>query len=115
MWWELRRVPVNLLIAVYGVLCLVVFFWAILSSDVLRPGEDAVEPLAIMITPVLFNIWYTLGWLMEVPARLADPKLSPRFGPILMKVGLGFSFFVIGLPALLWVGYRCLQLLRTVH
>jgi hypothetical protein len=115
VWWELRRVPVNLLTGVYGVFCLVVFFWAIVSSDVLQPGEDADGALAIMIAPVLFNICYTLGWLVEVPARLANPRLSPRFGPLLMKLGLGFSFCVISTPALFWVGYRGLQLLRAQH
>jgi hypothetical protein len=69
-----RRIPVNLLIGVSGVFCPVALFWAIVSGDVLKPGEDAVEPLAIMITPLLFNICYTLGWLVEVPARLAIPK-----------------------------------------
>jgi hypothetical protein len=115
VWWELRRIPVNLLIGVYGILCLVVLLWAITSSHVLEPGEDAFEPLAIMITPVLFNIGYTLGWLVEVPARLANPRLSPRFGPLLMKLGLGFSICVIGCPAAMWVGYRCLQLVRVIH
>jgi hypothetical protein len=114
VWWELRRVPVNLLIGVYGIICLVVVFWAIVSSGVPQPGEDAVEPLAIMIAPVLFNICYTLGWLVEVPARLANPNLSPHFAPLLMKLGLGFSFCVISLAALLWVGYRCMQLVRAL-
>jgi hypothetical protein len=109
-WWEARRIPVNILIGAYGTFCLAVFFWAITSSHVLQPGEDAVEPLAIMITPFLFNICYTLGWLVEVPARLANPKLSPRFGPLQMSLGLVFSFCVISLPAAIWVGYRCLQL-----
>jgi hypothetical protein len=115
VWWELRRVPVNLVIGIYGIFCMMVLFWAIESSVVQQPGEDAVEPLLIMITPVLFNICYTLGWLVELPARLANPKLSPRFGPMLMKLGLGFSFCVITCPAMLWVGYRCLQLVRALH
>jgi hypothetical protein len=115
VWWELRRVPVNLLIGVHGILCLVVIFWAITSSHALEPGEDAFEPLAILITPVLFNVCYTLGWLVEVPARLANPKLSPRFGPLLMKLGLGFSFCVISSPAAIWAAYRCLQLVRALH
>ena len=105
----------NLLIGVYGITCLVALIWAITSSHVLEPGEDAVEPLVIMITPALFNLCYTLGWLVEVPARLANPKLSPRFGPLLMKLGLGFSFLVIGCPAAMWVAYRCLQLVRVLH
>jgi hypothetical protein len=82
---------------------------------VLKPGEDAFEPLAIMITFVLFNICYTLGWLVELPARLANPRLPPRFGPLLMKLGLGFSFCVIGCPAAMWVAYRCFQLVLAFH
>ena len=113
VWWEVRRVPVNVLIWVYGVFCLTAFFWAITSSDVLQPGEDAVEPLAIIIAPVFFNLCYTLGWLVELPARLVNPNLSPRFGPLLMRLGLGVSFFLISCSAVFWVAYRSLEFLRA--
>jgi hypothetical protein len=55
-WWEARRIPVNLLIGPDGVVCLMIFFAAIAASDTLQPGEDAVEPAALFIAPILFNI-----------------------------------------------------------
>jgi hypothetical protein len=111
-WWELRRIPFNIIVAVYGAVCFVVFLWAITTSGYLQPGEDAVEPLALLAAPFGINVLYTLGWLVEVSARLLVPGLSPRFGPIVLKLGLGLGLFLITLPAAIWAGYRFLQLAR---
>jgi hypothetical protein len=109
-WWEVRRIPFNVIVGVYGAVCLVVFFWAITTSGHLRPGEDAVEPIALLAAPFGINLLYTLGWLVEGLARLLRPDLSPRFGPLLLKTGLALGLFLITLPAVLWGGYRLLQL-----
>lgn len=109
-WWELRRIPFNIIVGVYGTLCFVIFLWAITTSGHLQPGEDAVEPLALLAAPFGINVLYTLGWLVEVPARLLVPGLSSRFGPMLLKLGLGLGLFLITLPAAFWAGYRLLQL-----
>ena len=109
-WWELRRIPFNIIVGVYGALCFVIFLWAITTSGHLKPGEDAVEPLALLAAPLGINVLYTLGWLVEIPARLLVPGLSSRFGPILLKLGLGLGLFLITLPAAFWAGYRLLQL-----
>jgi len=61
--------------------------WAIATSGHLHPGEDAVEPIALLAAPFGINLLYTLGWLVEVPARLLRPGLSPRFGQLLLKMG----------------------------
>ena len=108
-WWELRRIPFNGIVGAYGVLCLVIFFWAIVTSGHLQPGEDAVEPIALMAAPFGINALYTLGWLVEVPVRLVRPDVSPRFGPLLLKLGLGLAFVLITIPAGSWGGYRLLQ------
>ena len=73
-------------------------------------GEDAVEPLALLTAPFGINVLYTPGWLVEVPARVLRPALSPQFGPLLLKLGLGLGLSLITLPAALWGGYRVLQL-----
>ncbi len=109
-WWEMRRIPFNIIIGVYGAMCLVIFFSAITTSGHLQPGEDAVEPLALLTAPFGINVLYTLGWLVEVPARVLRPALSPQFGPLLLKLGLGLGLSLITLPAALWGGYRVLQL-----
>src|SRR5438874_13808986 len=97
IWWEKRRIPVNLVIFIYGILCLVIFFAAINASHVLQPGEDAVEPFAIILAPIVFNICYTFGWLVEASARAVAPRLTAKLGPRLLLAGLIFTFCIISL------------------
>ena len=113
-WWEKRRILVNLLIGAYGVVCLLIFFAAISSSHVLQPGEDAVEPIALILVPIAFNICYTFGWVVEATARAVMPRLSPKLGPRLLLAGLAFSLCVISLPAVFWGGYFLLHALGIV-
>lgn len=110
LWWELRRIPFNLLIGAYGAICLVLFFWAISTSGRLRPGEDAVEPLALILSPFAANVCYTLGWLFEVPMRILLPDLTLQFSPMLLRFGIVVSLFLVSVPAVAWVGFRLLQL-----
>lgn len=110
LWWEIRRIPFNLLIGIYGVFSLVIFYWSIMTSGHLQFGEDAVEPLALIVAPVVVNICYTMGWLLELSIRAMLPSLPSEFGPCLLRFGIGFSLFVISIPALFWGGYRLLQL-----
>jgi len=114
-WWEVRRISFNVVIGAYGLLCLAVFLWAIVGSGHLGPGEDAVEPIALLAGPFAVNALYSLGWFAEVIARALVPDLSPRFGPTLLKLGLGLGFFFISVPPVYWVGYRALQLLGVVR
>ena len=109
-WWELRRIPFNIIVIAYGALGFVIFLWAITTSGHLQPGEDAVEPLALLVAPFVVNLLYTLGWLVEVPARHLIPDLSSVFGPMRLKLGLGFGLFLITIPWVVWSGYRLLQL-----
>ena len=67
LWWEARCIPYNIFVGLYGAVCLLAFYWAIGASGRLRPGEDAIEPLALLLAPVAVNLAYTLGWLVEVP------------------------------------------------
>ena len=108
-WWEARRIPFNLIVGTYGFACLVVFFTAITTSGHLGPGEDAVEPLAIIAAPIVINLLYTLGWIVEIVYRTVEPDVSPRFGPRLLALGLALGLSLCTLPAAYWGGYRILQ------
>lgn len=46
-WWEKQRLFYNLYIGVIGTISLLAFFYFIIHCNVLGPGEDAEEPLAI--------------------------------------------------------------------
>lgn len=113
-WWEVRRLPFNVIVGLYGSLCLVVFLWAITTSEHLAHGEDAIEPITLLAAPVLINVAYTMGWLIEVPLRRAIPTLSPKFRPRALKVGLTFGLALVTLPAAYWAGYRLFQLCGVV-
>jgi hypothetical protein len=110
-WWELRRLPFNVIVGAYGGLCFLIFLWAITGSGQLQPGEDAVEPLALVAGLLGINVLFTLGWLIEIPARLLFPRRSSQLAPLLMKLCLGGVLGLISLPAVFWVAYRVLQIL----
>lgn len=103
-WWELRRIPYNLIVGCFALICLFIFYQAIDYAGHLEPGEDAVEPMMLFIGPILMNICYTGGWFIEVIGRMSGLIHSLRFSPMLLKFGFGFSLFVVSLPAVIWIG-----------
>jgi hypothetical protein len=100
-WWEARRIPYNVLVGVVGIASLAVYVACLTQSGELRPGEDALEPIALLAAPVVVNVCYTAGWGLELALR-ACGVTDTRLGPALLKVGLLFSCFVVWLPALFW-------------
>jgi hypothetical protein len=109
LWWEVRRIPVNFVVGSIGFISLILFYLAISSSGHLEPGEDAVEPIALFAAPILFNIAYTGGWLAEIALRILWRDSQPSTGPILLKVGIAFSIFVVLLPSVFWGCYWLLN------
>lgn len=106
VWWEKRRLGFNMLVLLYGAISLIVLFWAITTSGHLEPGEDAIEPMVLLILPIAVNICYTLGWFIELIFRFFKSDLSPKFSPILLKIGIGFSFFILSIPSIGWLIVR---------
>jgi len=102
MWWEARRIPYNILIGIYGFLSLLLFYFFILSSGKLEPGEDAVEPMAIIVAPIVINIAYTAGWIVELILHYVFSMKSRIVGSILLKIGVVFSLIIVSLPSIVW-------------
>jgi hypothetical protein len=65
LWWELRRIPYNLIVGTTLLISLLLFYFFISRTNALKPGEDAVEPIALLAAPVVMNICYTAGWVVE--------------------------------------------------
>jgi hypothetical protein len=103
VWWESRRIPYNLIVGSFALVCFILFALAIDCSGHLKPGEDAFEPLMLFVGLILMNVCYTGGWIVEVIGRMIGIIRSQYFSPILLKFGLGFSLFVVSLPAIIWV------------
>ncbi len=101
-WWERRRFSYNAFVFVTGACSLALFFFFITHSGVLKDGDDAVEPMALFAAPILINIAYTGGWIVELILRVVAPHTARRAGPQLLKAGFIFSAFVIALPTVVW-------------
>lgn len=101
-WWECRRIPYNIIVAVAGAISLGLYFFFVLSSGKLGPGEDAVEPIALLAAPLAVNLAYTAGWMTELVLCRIRPKRTKAFGPMLLAAGLLLSLFVVFLPAGVW-------------
>ncbi|MDC4224478.1 MAG: hypothetical protein MPW15_09680 [Candidatus Manganitrophus sp.] len=111
-WWELRRIPYNLAVGVVGLISFLFFFLFIHLAHELKPGEDAIEPLALFVAPILINFAYTAGWVSELLLRFFWRSGPHPVGPVLLKLGLIFSIAVVLLPSTLWF---VIWLWRTVH
>ena len=100
-WWEIRRVPYNLILAFVGTISLLLFFAFITMANELKPGEDAIEPMALFMAPIAANVCYTAGWIVELFWLILRKKKS-HIGPTLLKFGLGFSLVIVIFPAAAW-------------
>ena len=102
-WWELRRIPYNLIVGILGIASLAMFFLFIHLANELELGEDAVEPMALIFAPIAINILYTGGWIVELFLRIIWREKSPHIGPILLKLGISLSVCAIFLPSTIWL------------
>ena len=114
LWWELRRIPYNLIVGITGLVSLPLFYFFISRSNALKPGEDAVEPIALLAAPVLMNICYTAGWVVEGFLDKAHSDEEEVLGPKLLSAGLKLSLFVVALPSVFWGGYWLLRVVGLI-
>ena len=98
LWWEKRRPFYNLFVGLLGISSFIAFLFIMSQPGMVKPGEDAVEPLAMLLSPIPINFCYTLGWIVEV-ITLGTGKGSQEYsGPALMKFGIAISLFAIFFP-----------------
>ena len=111
-WWELRRLLYNLVLLVVGVAAIAGMEW--LMGRVIPLGEDAIEPLTLVLGVVVYgimaNLCYTLGWVIELRRRRADPVAARQRGQWMFRAGTLFSCVLTSLPfwfaCVYWIAYR---------
>ena len=96
LWWEHRRLYFNVLLLCVGLLSIFIFEW--IGGIDLRPGEDVIEPMALITFVPLFalcaNACYTLGWLVDLITNSRRPSTR------LATLGFIFSVLMTLVPAL---------------
>ncbi len=98
-WWELRRLPYNLIVGLGGTLGLLLFVWFGQLPPKPVP-EPIVEPLAVIVFGAGANFFYTAGWVAELIARALWPEKSLKLGPQLLILGSLLSVMLAIFPGL---------------
>jgi hypothetical protein len=100
LWWELRRLAYNAVLLLVGLATIAGYEW--LMSKLIPLGEDAIEPMGLVVLVVLYgamaNLCYTLGWVIELWGRKADPVTARQRGQWMFRAGLLFSCVLTSLP-----------------
>lgn len=106
-WWELRRLLYNAVLLVVGAAAIVGLEF--LMEPVIPHGEDAIEPMMLAVAVPAYgfmaNLCYTLGWIVELIGREADPGLARRRARWMFRAGLLFSCVLTSLPFWFALGY----------
>ncbi|HWG40561.1 MAG TPA: hypothetical protein VN658_08425 [Candidatus Acidoferrales bacterium] len=103
-WWEVRRVPYNLLVGLAGVVtCVVCFITALVCGHFLGDPIGLPDPpgfafLGIAAYGVMANICYTGGWTAELMVQQVWPDEGKAFGKISFFLGLIFSILLTLVP-----------------
>ncbi len=103
IWWEIRRIPFNVIILVAGICSFLVI--QLIGARLVKPGEDVVEPLAVMVGAVVYavaaNLCYTLGWVTELLWSRGDTCQTEAIRPKIYRKGIIFSVALTISPAAL--------------
>jgi len=104
-WWEIRRIPYNVIVGLAGVFSMFLLYFFIADEPIVN-GEDIGEPILIFIAPFLINICYTAGWIVEAffPGAFLESFMVERkqIGPRFLRNGLQLSLIVVFLPTVVW-------------
>jgi len=88
------------------------FLALVAGGAAVKPGDDFEEPLMFILGPgiymALVNLFYTLGWIVDVAAYRGRPREG------LFKVGFMFSLVLTALPGA-WAVVALLITIYTGH
>jgi len=109
VWWEIRRVPFNLVILAAGIVSALVI--AFVGSRVFGADQDIGSPfMEAAFYAIAANLCYTLGWITELLWAWGDTAQTETIRPKVFRVGLIFSAGLTVLPAivisLIWAAHR---------
>lgn len=117
-WWELRRIPYNVVVGAVGVItCGVILTAVAIASELFNEPLGLPDPPILAVFGVLAygiaaNVCYTGGWVAEWVVRKVWRARAGAFGEISFVLGIVFSVLVTLIPA----GFVLLALaIRLLH
>lgn len=118
-WWELRRIPYNLIVGSVGVLSSgVILVVAAIASEIFNeplglPDPPILAVFGVIAYGIAANVCYTGGWLTEWVVRKVWRERAGAFGEIGFVVGVVFSVLLTLVPAGLVLLALILRLLHA--
>lgn len=110
LWWEGRRLTFNAYVGLVGLASM--FLALVAGGAAVKPGEDFEEPFMFIFGPGIYmaiaNLFYTLGWIVDVTAYRGRPCEG------LFKGGFTFSLLLTALPGI-WAVVALLITIYTGH
>lgn len=106
-WWELRRIPYNLVVATTGIVtCVIVLLEDAMAANVTGafmafPNPPVIGVIAIILYGLMANVCYTGGWITELLVRAIWRERAGDFGPITFALGFLLSVLLTLAPIVL--------------
>ncbi|MBI1963355.1 MAG: hypothetical protein HY616_02680 [Candidatus Rokubacteria bacterium] len=104
-WWELRRLPYNVIVGATAALSLGVFFAVGFTCERAAgvplgfPTPPLLVAIAVLAYGVVVNVFYTGGWILELLVARLWRVSTPAFGPIAFTLWTTLSVVVTLIPA----------------
>jgi len=93
LWWELRRVPYNLMLGLIGCVDILVMGLAGMLGPLVAVGS--------ILFAVAANVCYTAGWITELAWMGSNVAAERDFAPRAFRAGFAFSCLLTSLP--IWI------------
>jgi len=108
-WWELRRIPYNLIVGATGIVAVVIMATvaaicqARIGVPMGIPDPPIIAVFAAFVFGVMANVCFTLGWAVELGIAQVWGSVPTRFGELAFALGLLGSMLLALLPAVVTV------------
>ena len=120
LWWEVRRIPYNLIVGTAGILTCVVAVGVGIAAETLfnsefgMPDPPIFAVLAVLLYGILANVCYTGGWIFELVVRKLRPVDADRIAVTSFCLGLIFSVVLTLAPGILIAASSIFLLVRHI-
>lgn len=102
-WWEIRRIPYNVALAILGMITIGAVLW--IGSYFAAAGGIVLNPLGLIVGVVLYglaaNVFYTLGWISELLWSGGDTSRTESLRRRVFLIGLIASCAITLSPVVL--------------
>jgi len=106
-WWELRRIPYNIVVGCAGLVTCVITGAGALASELLfhadfgLPDPPIFGVVIIFLYAITANVCYTGGWSVELISRKLWPQRTHGYAVWTLSLGVALSVLTTLAPGLL--------------